>query len=406
MKRFPAIAIAALTLGLGAASAEKITIWTDFDAVEFDWLSAAGKAFAATTAGKGNTFEFVRVPNGEARDKLIQSAPKGEGPDLIATVPHDQIGRLAAAGVLEPMDKYLNASAKADLQKSALDAFNYQGKTFGVPMFGEAVTVVYNKKLLPGGLPKTWNEFISTAQRLTNAERQQFGFLAEIENQYNMHGLYYSFGGYVFGKNKDGSLNTKDIGLDNTGADKAGQLINDLRYKYKLIPEGAADGGLIKDLFIKGQLAMWLTGPWSMADVKKAGVDYGIGLLPRPAGASRNWSPFIGIRGVVLNAYSKNKTVAAAFARFLASPENQVSLNKAGGRVPVSKKASAQLGSDPVAAGFSKAIAQGIPMPNLPAMDQVWGPWGDAVKLIATTPNPNVAKLNDDAVKQIAANIK
>lgn len=405
-KRIPFAAVLAITLGLGAANAAKITVWSDFDALEGDWLVEATKRFTATPEGRGNTVEVVRVPIGENRDKFIQG--KGDSADLIVTIPHDQIGQFVTAGAIEPMDKYLTPAMKADLPKSATDAFSYQGKLFGLPMFGEAVAVVYNKKLLPGGIPKTWPEFISTAQKLTNLEKQQFGFLAEIENQYNMHGLYRAFGGYVFGT-KNGQLDPTDIGLNNAGSLRAARLINDLRYKYNLIPEGAADGGLIKDLFTKGQLAMWQTGPWSMADVKKAGIDYGIGLLPRPTGAIRDWAPFVGIRGVVMNAYSRNKDVAAKLAQFLVTPANQVSLNKAGGRVPVSKSAARQLASDPVAAGFSRAIAAGIPMPNIPAMGQVWTPWGNAVTLAAKTPNITAAQIkeqHDKAVAEIKAATK
>ncbi len=405
MKKSAIIAAMTIALSMSAASAAKITIWTDFGAGELEWLNKAAAAFAATPESKGNTYEVVAIALGDNRDKFIQSAPKGEGPDLIATIPHDQLGQFASAGVLEPMDKYADVKYKADVAPSALDAFNYNGKLFGLPMFGEAVAIVYNKKLIKS-VPTNWADFISSAQKLTNPEKQEFGFLAPIGIQYHMFGIYSAFGAYVFGKNKDGSLNAKDIGLANDGAVKAAQLINDLRFKYKLIPEGADDGGLIKDLFTKGKVAMMLTGPWDLADVKKANIDYGIALMPKPEGATKAWSPFIGVRGIVMNSYSKNKEAAAAFAKFLVKGEEQISLNKAGGRVPISKSAVRLLKNDPTVAGFGAAIAAGIPMPNIPAMGQVWGPWGNALSLSIKTDKPDFKKLHADAVAQIAAAIK
>jgi arabinogalactan oligomer / maltooligosaccharide transport system substrate-binding protein len=402
-------AVAALSLALVAGAAvqgqAKVTVWTDFGGEELKWLSQAADAFEKTPAAKGAKIEVVSVPLGENRDKFIQSAPKGEGPDLIATIPHDQVGQFASAGVLEPMDKYLSVGFKADVAESSLDAFNFKGRTFGVPMFGEAVALVYNKKLLPGGIPKTWDEFIKVSQNLTNPEKQQFGFLAPIGIQYHMHGFYRAFGAYVFAKNKDGSFDTNNVGLANAGAVKAGQMINDLRFKHKLIPEGAEDPGLQQDLFVKGNLAMWLNGPWVMADVKKAKIDYGIGLPPRPTGATGDFAPFLGVRGVVMNAYSKQKAASSEFAKYLVTANQQVSLNKIGGRLPISKSAVRQLGKDPVVAGFGAAVARGVPMPNVPEMGQVWGPWGDALNLSIKTDNADVAGFHGKAVEQIKAAI-
>jgi arabinogalactan oligomer / maltooligosaccharide transport system substrate-binding protein len=405
MKMRNTAVVAALTvaLGLGIAStqgASKVTIWTDFKGGELAWFTAAAKAFEATPAAKGAKLELTSVILGETRDKFIQAAPKGEGPDLIATIPHDQIGEFVTAGVLEPMTKYLDAKTKADTQASAIDAFNYKGKLFGLPMWSEAVAVVYNKKLIKS-IPSNWNAFIAAAQKLTVPEKQEFGFLAPIGIQYHMNGIYRSFGAYVFGKNKDGSLNPQDIGLANEGAVKAAQTINDLRFKYKLIPEGTENPDLEKDLFTKGKVAMWLTGPWDMSAVKDAKIDYGIGLLPKPTGATKAWSPFIGVRGLVMNAYSKNKDVSAAFAQYLISKESQISLNQEGGRLPISKSALVQLKADATVKGFGAASAAGIAMPNIAEMGSVWGPWGDALNLSIKTANPDFADLHKKAVAAI-----
>jgi arabinogalactan oligomer/maltooligosaccharide transport system substrate-binding protein len=406
MKRLPIVAAMTIALSMGAASAAKITVWTHFGDVERGWFQDAAKRFANTTAGKGHTFEFVNVEFGQLQQKMILSAPKGEGPDIVAGVPQDRLGELVAAGVLEPLDKYVSSSVVADLQKPAIEAMTYKGKLFGMPIFGEAVAVLYNKKLLPNGVPTTWDAFVKAAQSLTKPEQGQFGFLANIENQYHMHGAYGAFGAYVF-KNTNGVYDVKNVGLANSGANLAGQLINDLRFKHKLVPEGMHDDNAAQSAFVAGKVAMWQTGPWTLSALRDAKfTDFGIGIMPRPTGATNPWRPFVGIQGLVLNSYSKNKQIAADFAKFVISADNQVSYYKAGGRIPVSKKANAQLANDPVVAGFGKAVANGLPMPNVPEMGQVWGPWGNAVSLIAKTPNANVKNLNEAAVKEIASNIK
>ena len=387
-----------LSLALvGNASAATLTVWTHFGDTELAWLKAQAAAY---TKSSGNAVNIVSVPFDHIPDKFIQAAPRGQGPDIVVTLPQDRLGQLAASGVIEPMDKYI--TSKTDLDRTALSAMTYNGKLFGLPMFAEAVAVVYNKKLLPGGVPTTWDAFIKAAQASTGAGK--FGFLVDLSNAYMNYGIFSAYGSYVF-KNTNGTLNTKDIGLANAGADKAASLLNDLRYKYNLVPEGV-DGGVAKSAFTDGRLAMLMTGPWDMGDIKKAGIDYGIANLPTPPGASAKWSPFVGVQGVMLNAYGKNKAAAASLAKALVSSTAQVAFNKAGGRIPASLSARVQLKADPVVVGFGKAISAGTPMPNVPAMGAVWGPWSNAVAQSVQKPNASYSSILDSAVKEINSNIK
>ncbi|WP_221089762.1 sugar ABC transporter substrate-binding protein [Deinococcus aquaedulcis] len=390
-----ALTILSLAL-LGQASAATITVWTHFGEGELAWLRTQAAQFKAKT---GHTVNLVSVPFDQIPDKLIQSAPKGQGPDLVTTLPQDRLGQLAAAGVIEPMDKYV--TSRTDYDRTALNAMTYQGKLFGIPMFAEAVAVIYNKKLVPTA-PTTWAQFLAAAQK--NSGSGKFGYLADLSNAYMQYGIISAYGGYVF-KNNGGTLNVKDVGLANAGADKASAFLNDLRYKYNLVPEGV-DGGAAKSAFVDGRLAMFLTGPWDMGDIKKAGIDYGIMNFPTPPGASGKWSPFVGVQGTMMNAYSKQKAVAAQFAKQISGSDAQVAFNKAGGRIPVSLSARTKLKADPVVVGFGRAISAGTPMPNVPQMGAVWGPWSQAVAQSVQKANQNYAQILDKAVQEINGNIK
>lgn len=393
-----ALTVLSLAL-LGNASAANLTIWThlgETSASELAWLRDQVSTFEKKT---GNKVQVVSVPFGQLPDKFIQSAPKGQGPDLIVTLQHDRLGQLAAAGVIEPVDKYV--VSRTDYDKTALNAFTYKGKLFGLPLFAEAIALVYNKKLVPTP-PKTFAEFLKVAQ--ANTGNGKFGFLSQIDEPYRSYGFVSAYGGYVF-KNNGGTLNVKDVGLDTPGAAKALSFLNDLRYKYNLVPEGVT-GDAAKSAFVDGRLAMFLTGPWDMGDIKKAGIDYGITLFPTPPGATSKWSPFVGVQGVALNAYSKNKAVAMQLARQLTSPDAQIAFNKAGGRIPVSLSARTKLKNDPVVAGFGQAIREGTPMPNVPEMGAVWAPWTAATAQAVQKPNQNYAQLLQKAVQEINSNIK
>ena len=394
MKKVLLITALALSAQAGAAT---ITVWSHFtDAAEVKWLQDQAAQFSKTS---GHKVTIVSVPLDGIPDKLIQSAPKGEGPDLVVTLPQDRLGQLAATGVVEPMNKYL--TSKTDLDKTALSAMTYQSKLFGLPMFAESVALIYNKKLVPKA-PATWDEFIKAAQ--ANTGNGNFGFLIDLNNAYANYGILSAYGGYIF-KNNGGTLNVKDVGIGNAGAQKAMALLNDLRYKYKLVPEGiTADAA--KGAFVDGRLGMVITGPWDMGDIKKAGIDYGITTLPTPPGASGKWSPFVGVQGVIINAYSKNKAPAVQFAKMLVTGTAQTSFNQAGGRIPVSLSARTKLKNNVVVQGFSKAISAGTPMPNVPQMGSVWAPWGNAVAQSVQKPNPNYRSILDAAIKEINSSIK
>ncbi|THF86668.1 maltose ABC transporter substrate-binding protein [Deinococcus sp. KSM4-11] len=381
---------------LGSAHAATLTLWTSFEAAgELAWIKAQAAAFEKAT---GNKVTLVSVPFAQTQDKFIQSAPKGQGPDLIATEPHDRLGRYAASGVIEPMDKYI--TSKADYDKTALSAFTYQGKLFGLPLNAEAVALVYNKKLVPSA-PTTWDAFLKAAQ--ANTGNGKFGYLADIAEPYKSYGFVSAYGGYVF-KNNGGTLDTKDIGLDNAGTAKALGFLNDLRYKYNLVAEGVSQDAA-KSAFVDGKLAMFYTGPWDMGDIKKAGIDYGIVPFPTPPGATGKWSPFVGVRGILVSAYSKNKTVAVQLARQLTSSASQLSFNAANGSIPTSLSARSKLRTDPVVAGFGKAVAMGTPMPNIPEMGSVWGPWAAATAQGVQKANQPYSDLLKKAVTEISSNI-
>jgi arabinogalactan oligomer/maltooligosaccharide transport system substrate-binding protein len=398
MKRVLVMAAAVAALGLASAQG-KITVWYSWsDSGEVAWLKDQASRFEKTT---GTKVELVNVPFGDIPNKFILGAPQGQAADIVLTLPHDQLGALAAAGVLEPMKKYATSGYLNSLADTTVDAASYKGTLVGLPMAAEAVTLIYNKKLVKTP-PKTWDEFLKVAQ--DNTKGNTFGFLYDLGNSYFNYGWLSAYGGGIFGKTASGALDEGKLLMGGDAGEKAVGFAKDLRYKYKLIPEGV-DYGVADSAFKEGALAMILNGPWALGDYKKAKIDFGVALMPAPPGASKNFGPFLGVQVVVMNAYSKNKTAAANFAKTLVTTENQVSFNKSGGRIPVSKEAVSRLSNDPVVAGFSAAIAVGTPMPNIPEMGKVWGPWGNGYAQAIQKSDSNVAKIVADLTAEIRKGI-
>ncbi|GGK18894.1 hypothetical protein GCM10008955_10380 [Deinococcus malanensis] len=94
---------------------------------------------------------------------------------------------------------------------------------------------------------------MSAAQKNTGNGR--FGFLTDLSDAYANYGVISAYGGYIF-KNNGGTLNINDVGIANAGAQKAAALLNDLRYKDKLIPGGVSFDAA-KGTSMDGRLPCW-----------------------------------------------------------------------------------------------------------------------------------------------------
>ncbi|AEB12552.1 maltose ABC transporter substrate-binding protein [Marinithermus hydrothermalis] len=376
-----------------ALAAGPVTVWTPFEGAELEWLRAQAARFEAAT---GTPVEVVAMPLEEIRPRFILEAPRGRAADLVVPVPHGWVGEMAAAGVLEPVEGFVTEAYLADLVPVALEAFRYGGAGFGFPVSAEAVALIYNKRWVPEP-PASWEAFLGLARRLTTGET--FGFLYDLGDPYLGYGWFRAYGAFVFGRRADGSWDPAVLGLGGEAGYRAARFIQALRYGYGLVPAGV-DDGVVDGAFREGAVAMTLNGPWAVEGYREAGLAFGVAPMPAPPGG-RAWGPFVEVQGIVLNAYSRHKIAAVNFAKMLVRPDAQVGLSRVGGRIPVSRGALAALEDDPVVRGFAAVIALGEPVPNIPEIGRVWGPWREALRRVLERPDADVERIMDRMVEEI-----
>ena len=390
------LAITTALLLWGSALAQEVTVWTHFGDTDLEWLQSQAESFEATF---GVPVTLTRIDLGEIKQKMLLSAPEGEAADLITTLPHDQLGELAQGGVLADMNQYATEEYLGDLSEQARLAFTFNGKLFGLPLFVEGPALIVNTDLVPEA-PATYEAMIQQAQELTTDDT--FGFLYDDKNFYFSYNWINSFGGYVFERDDAGDLNPSDIGLANEGAVQGVEEVKKFQYDYNLIPTGT-DTAVAEGLFNEGSLGMIYNGPWSVPNIRAAGIP--IQVMPIPATEDgTEFGGFMGVQGVLLNQFSENKTAAANFAKWITRGDAQVELAQRSGRIPSSLEAAEEVADDPVLAGFAEALSDATPMPNIPEMGNVWGPMGDALALVLESPDSNVSQILQDAVNQIEGN--
>ena len=315
----------------------------------------------------------VNVQYGGALDytKLQSAFPTGDGPDL-AEFASDATGILVQGGMLAPID----FGEKIDqFMPGAILGSSYLGKVYGFPVEASNIALFWNTEILDKA-PTTWDEFEQTCEKVLAAGVEHC-LLLQQGDPFHFQPILSSFGGYGFGYNPDGTANPLDVGLDSPGSLAAATWLD------KMVKVGYIKGGVTWEnaatLFGSGKGAMYITGSWNLQTIRDSKVPYAI--APVPSGI-RPSAPFLGIRVIGINSFSKNQALAEAFlTEFLATEEAQLAFFNARNTPIAFLPALAKI-TDPDTLGMSAAGMNAFPAPTIPEMGLYWKPGIDALTFI------------------------
>jgi arabinogalactan oligomer/maltooligosaccharide transport system substrate-binding protein len=372
-----------------------ITIWHGWGG---DYLTAIEDAFKGYTELHPNVTIELSKPDNLA-DAATVAIPAGEGPDIFAWV-NDVIGAQALAGNIVSLDDHGidQAFLESTYEPAAVNGVVWQGQIWGLPETQEGIALVYNKELVTEEyLPSDPLDF---ADLLAKAEafKADTG-LPLLCNQGFPGGDAYHIAPVYFG-----------FGVPSYVDDEGNVHIN--------TPEGVAAGQWLLDIsafldkeqsdeictaaFAEGEVGIRWTGPWAIAGIENAGIDYGILPMGRP---------FVGIKTLMLtpNAVDRgNAEIALDIMKYFTSAEVQAQLALANKTIPAATEAV----NDPevqglaALAGFGAALNLGQPMANSPFASAQWGPVGDATAAIwngAQTPEEALAAAQAAIEEAVAA---
>jgi arabinogalactan oligomer/maltooligosaccharide transport system substrate-binding protein len=164
-------------------------------------------------------------------------------------------------------------------------------------------------------------------------------------------------------------------------------------------------GDNLLSLFTTKKVAFMISGPWQLAELKKASFKWDISPVPGFAGAQPA-KPFVGVQALYVATKGKNKAIAQEFAtNFFPQTDVAVALYQADPRPPALTSALDQVkATEPNMAKVLDAGKGGDIMPAIPAMATVWDPLGKAEAAIiggAAVPSTVAA-----AAKNIQSQIK
>ncbi|GGO87385.1 maltose ABC transporter substrate-binding protein MalE [Marinobacterium nitratireducens] len=389
-KLIATLALSFAASGFGAAAQAaieegKLVVWINGDK-GYKGLAEVGKRFTDET---GIAVEVSHPDN--VTDKFQQAAATGNGPDIFIW-PHDRFGEWAASGLIVPVEP--SDEVKNGIVDFAWDAVTVNGRHYGYPMAVEAIGLIYNKALIDTP-PATFADVVALDRSL--AAEGKKAILWDYNNTYFSWPLFAAEGGYPFRKTADG-YDVSDTGVNNPGSLRAAGLLQDL-IDTGVMPRGA-DYGAMESAFNKGEVAMMLNGPWSWANLKKSGIDFGVAAIP--AVGEQPGKPLTGVLAATLNAASPNRDLAVEFLEnYLLRVEGLKTVNE---DVPLGAVANRELmeelSQDPNIYATFKNAEMGEPMPNVPEMGAFWSSMEPALKNI-TSGRQSVKDALDDAAKRI-----
>lgn len=348
-----------------------LTLWV-YDDTRLTTLNKLGEDFKAEY---GVELKVEVVDLSEIRNAMSLGATSGEGPDLII-IPHDNLGPMVENGSATAIDL---GDKAANYLPAAIAGFNYNGKLYGLPLSVENIGFFRNTDLVPDA-PKTWAEVAQLGTDLVKAGKAESA-IGLPDLGYNIYPLYTSFGGYIFGRDKDGNFTSDDIGMNNDGMAAALQWVKDLVDVGVESP--TIDWEAAHVAFETGKTPFIMTGPWAITRFKTAGVNYAISAFPAATDGGKAGYPFMGVQGMVINAARPNVAIAQTFAEWLATEEHYKELFAADTR-PSAWKTVFEGATDADTAAFNAAGTSADPMPAIPAMGLVWDAWTNAGNLVVT----------------------
>jgi arabinogalactan oligomer/maltooligosaccharide transport system substrate-binding protein len=352
-----------------------ISIWHQWSG---DYLNTIEEALNGYTELHPNVTIDISRPE-DTSNALSVAIPAGEGPDIIGWA-NDQIGQQALAGNIVPLGDYgidltfLNST----YEPAAVRGVVWQDQIWGLPESQEGIAIVYNKELVSEEyLPSDPMDFEDLLAKATAFYEDTGKYLVCNQALGNVDGDAYHAAPIYFGHGVPEYVDDQGNAYMNTPEAIAAA---EWMAKFSEVAPAETSHEICQTMITEGGAGAWWTGPWAIADLETAGIDYGI----IPMG-----KPFVGIKTMLLsqNAVDRgNEAVALDIMKYFTSGEVQAQLAAANKTIPA--PTGAMMDPDvqalPTLRGFGASLNLGVPMANTPFASAQWAPVGNATTAVWT----------------------
>ena len=259
--------------------------------------------------------EYTTAPFDNYFTKLQTDFAAGNAPDVFE-LNYENFVTFASRETLKPLTPYLEGEdgIGADIfYPAALDAFQYDGVQYGLPITFSTVVLYYNKDLFDAaGLEYptndwTWDDVMSAAEKLTDPSKRVWGIYQPVQ--------FWEF--YKTAAAAGGGLEVSpEVRIDTPENRQALHYLVDKVQTAGVMPTDAQLSGVAnEDLFLNGQLGMLVSGIWMFDKFQDAAFDWDIAVEP---GSARKATHFFANAAGIAND-SDVADAAWQWVKFLAS---------------------------------------------------------------------------------------
>lgn len=162
------------------------------------------------------------------RDQSLATAiAGGKGPDVVYLIP-DQLPKYAPN--IQPIDEYLDGSAKTDYFPNVVESVSIDGKMMGAPILTSVQALMCDKKVFDAvgqtTYPSTWDDLLAMAPKFKAKGYDVTQYAGDLTNTLNLtfYPLLWQAGGDVF--SEDGKSVAFDSDAGRTALNFVKQLVD------------------------------------------------------------------------------------------------------------------------------------------------------------------------------------
>ena len=319
------------------------------------------------------------VPAGwdEANSKLVSLIQAKDAPDIIISGSRS-LRQFAEMGAIEKLDTYMTDSFKEGRVKNVLDTANINGSQYGIPLAFSSRALYYRTDLIKTA-PKTWDELLATAEGITKANPEVYGFAIPTDITSGTDELFnfiYQNGGSA--TDKDGNI--KLATAENI---KTLEFLKEFNDK-KIIPDPVATSRSAQaKMFQNGTLAMFISGPWDKKTLDSSAetAPYAVALLP----AGTKMAETLVTDSFSISSQSENKELAWKLIEYMGQFKYQNTYDETIGFFPILKEEEKEERyNNEFLKPFKEMIQYGEAEPQVPVWDTFNSEFVKAVQKVMT----------------------
>ncbi|WP_153464424.1 ABC transporter substrate-binding protein [Sediminibacillus terrae] len=255
--------------------------------------------------------------------KLQTRLAGGNAPDVFE-LNYENFVQYASKGTLADLSGFIEEDENFDpsqLNQEAFEAYQYDGKQYGMVESFSNVLTFYNKDLFDeAGVDYptadwTWEDELAAAEKITNEENNVWGTYAPATmNEYFK--IAAQNGGELFNENGEPTVDTQE------NLEAMNYMVDKVTESGVTPSPAEMSGQAPADLFMNGQLGIVHTGIWMFEAFKDASFEWDVAL---EAGNTQKAHHFFA-NGLAVSADTDKKEAAYKFARFMSASDQVAEL--------------------------------------------------------------------------------